>query len=201
MSRIHSTACERNRDPILEVLRDVFPERGLVLEIASGTGMHAAHFAPRLPGLTWQPTDVGEPALASIEAWRAEAGADNLLPPQRLDVLQQPWPVTAADALFNANMIHISPSPVTEGLLRGAAAVLGPDAPMVMYGPFRVGGQFDAPSNAEFDRSLRSRDERWGIRDLEEVQRLAARHGLAFERQIEMPANNLCLVFRRAAAS
>ena len=201
MDRLFSTACERNREPILEVLRDVFPERGLVLEVASGTGMHAVHFAAGLPGVTWQPSDRGADALASVEAWRAHAGLANVLAPIELDVTRRPWPVERADALFNANMIHISPFACTEGLIEGAAAVLADGAPMVLYGPYKIGGEHTAPSNEAFDQSLRGRDPSWGIRDLEEVQRLAAAAGLVFERRVQMPANNHCLVLRREARS
>ncbi len=201
MSRLFSTACERNRAPILEVLRDVLPERGLVLEVASGTGMHAVHFAAALPGVTWQPTDQGADALGSVEAWRAHAGLSNVLPPLELDVTRRPWPVERADALFNANMIHISPIACTHGLIEGAAAVLADGAPMVLYGPYKIGGEHTAPSNEAFDQSLRSRDPSWGIRDLEVVRRLAAAAGLAFERRVQMPANNQCLIFVREARS
>jgi len=197
MSRLYSGACERNRDPILAVLREVFPAEGHALEIAAGTGMHSVHFAAALEGLTWQPTDVDPSALASIEAWRVEEGTDNLRAPVRLDVTEHPWPVDRADALFNANMIHISPFECTEGLIRGAAAVLADGAPMVLYGPYKIGGAHTAPSNERFDQSLRARDPRWGVRDLETVQRLAADAGLTFERRVEMPANNQCVVFRR----
>lgn len=197
MSRLYSAACERNRDPILAVLREVFPEEGLALEIAAGTGMHSVHFAAALSGLTWQPTDVDPDALASIEAWRAEEGTENLRAPIALDVTADPWPVDRVDVLFNANLIHISPFECTEGLVRGAAAVLARGAPMVLYGPYKIGGRHTAPSNERFDRSLRARDPRWGVRDLEEVQELAADAGLTFERRVEMPANNQCVVFRR----
>ncbi|HJL18151.1 MAG TPA: DUF938 domain-containing protein [Sandaracinaceae bacterium LLY-WYZ-13_1] len=201
-ARLFSAACERNRGPILEVLRAVLPDHGRVLEIAAGTGMHAVHFAARLPALDWQPTDADEAALASIAAWR-EAGlrerptSENLRPPLRLDVTAAEWPVDVADALFNANMIHISPWACTVGLFTGAARVLRAGAPMVLYGPYKLDGRHTAPSNARFDASLRARDPRWGVRDLDEVRRLAAEHGFAFERRVEMPANNQTVVFRR----
>lgn len=199
MAKLHSVACERNRDPILEVLLEVFPTEGLALEIAAGTGMHSVHFAPRFPGLTWQPTDVDEDALASIEAWRIEAGVPSLEPPVRLDVTDPVWPVERADAVFNANMIHISPFECTRGLLEGAARVLSDGGPLVMYGPYRVDGVPTAPSNEAFDQSLRSRDPRWGLRRLEEVRAIAAEVGLEYERHVAMPANNLCVIYRRGA--
>lgn len=195
--RIHSGACERNRDPILEVLLEVLPEHGLVLEVASGTGMHSVHFAPRLPRLRWQPTDLGEDALRSIAAWAAAEPSENLLPPLRLDVTSRPWPCERADAIFNANMIHISPFECTEALLDGAAEVLGAGAPLVLYGPFMIDGRHTAPTNEAFDESLRGRDPEWGIRDLGVVEALAAERGLNLERRVQMPANNQILVFRR----
>jgi hypothetical protein len=195
--RIFSVACERNREPILEVLREVLPDAGLVLEIASGTGMHGVHFAPRLPRIQWQPSDADEGALRSIEAWREVEPSENLLPPLRLDVVLPSWPIDRADAIFNANMIHISPFICTIGLFEGASRILGPGAPLLLYGPFMVAGAHTAPSNAAFDESLRSRDPRWGVRDQTVVARSAKDHGFAFERSVDMPANNRILVFRR----
>ncbi|MCB9594281.1 MAG: DUF938 domain-containing protein [Sandaracinaceae bacterium] len=201
MARLHSDACERNRDPILAVLQEVFPREGLALEIAAGTGMHAVHFAPAFPELAWQPTDYADDALVSIEAWRRDAGAPNLRAPLRLDVTADPWPVERADAIFNANMIHISPFACTHGILAGAARVLADGGPLVMYGPYKIGGEHTAPSNARFDESLRARDPSWGVRDLDEVIRLAEAAGLAYERRVSMPANNLCVIYRRRARS
>lgn len=200
MAKLYSAACERNRAPILEILREVLPETGLVLEIASGTGMHAAFMAPALPSIEWQPSDADDEALASIEAWRLESGAPNLRPPVRLDVGAASWPIERADAIFNANMIHISPWAVTLGLLDGAARVLSAGAPLVMYGPYKRGGAHTAPSNASFDESLRARDPSWGVRDLEVVVEEAAARGLDFEQVRELPANNLCVVYRKGAA-
>ena len=199
MTRLHSAACERNRGPILDVLKQVFPAEGTVLEVAAGTGMHAVHFSTHFPKLTWQPTDFTDEALASIAAWREEEGPENLRPPVRLDVLARDWPLEVADAIFNANMIHISPPACTEGLLAGAGRVLAAGAPLALYGPFMIGGQHTAPSNERFDASLKSRDPSWGVRDLDDVKAKAAAHGLAFERTFEMPANNLTVVFRRTA--
>jgi cyclopropane fatty-acyl-phospholipid synthase-like methyltransferase len=190
-------AVARNRDPILTVLREVLPAAGTVLEIASGTGEHAVHFAAALPHLTWQPTDPDAQARSSIAAHAAAAGLTNLLPPLELDASAPVWPVTRADALVSINMIHISPWRATQGLMAGAARVLPAGAPLYLYGPYRRHGQHTAPSNAAFDESLRARDPEWGVRDLNEVAALAAEHGLALQRSVAMPANNLSVIFRR----
>ena len=192
-------AATRNREPILAVLRTVLPERGLVLEVASGTGQHAAWFAQALPGLTWQPSDPDPDALESIAAWRATADLPNLKPPVALDAASPVWPIERADAVLCTNMVHISPWAATQGLLRGAARLLPANAPLILYGPYRRADVPTAPSNEAFDASLRSRDERWGLRDLEAVESEAALNHLRFERLFEMPANNLTLVFRREA--
>ncbi len=197
--RLDYAATGRNREAILDVLRRVLPERGFVLEIASGSGQHAAHFAQHLPGLTWQPTDVEEPALASIAAWAAHEDLSNVLPPIRLSTTDDPWPVASADAIFCANMIHIAPWEAGLGLVAGAGRVLAPGGPLVLYGPFREGGAHTAPSNESFDASLRSRDPSWGVRDLEAVIAAAAPHGLVFDRIVAMPANNRIVVLRRSA--
>lgn len=190
-------APERNKGPILEVLRNVLPPEGLVLEIASGTGQHVVHFARALPGLVWQPSDPDPQMRASIEAWTAGAGLSNVRPPLALDVLVQPWPVAQADALVCINMVHISPWASSEALLAGAASLLPPGAPVVLYGPYRRGGVHTAASNEAFDADLRRRNPEWGVRDLEAVAALAARRRLALEEIVEMPANNLSLVLRR----
>ena len=195
--KLHSAAADRNRGPILEVLREVLPARGLVLEIASGSGQHAIAFAAALPALSWQPSDLDDDALASIAAYRAEAGLPNLLAPVRLDVTAPDWPVAAAFAMVCCNLIHIAPWSACQGLVRGAARLLAPGAPLVLYGPFHIGGRPTAPSNAEFDRSLRARNPSWGVRDLGAVDALAETEGLARERVIAMPANNQSVVFRR----
>ena len=199
--RRHSPAAARNAAPIAEVLHAVLPQRGLVLEIASGSGEHAVHFAREFPGLLFQPSDPEPAALRSIDAWRAEAGLFNLLPAVALDVRAASWPVEAADAILCINMIHISPWFATVGLLRGAAKLLGEGAPLYLYGPYRRAGVETAPSNEAFDESLKARDPEWGLRNLEEVAAEAERHGLALDRIVEMPANNLSAVFRRCAAS
>ena len=187
----------RNAGPIAEVLRDVLPERGLALEVASGTGEHAVHFAREFPKLLWQPSDPEPAALRSIEAWRAEAGLFNLLPPVSLDARAAVWPVDRADAILCINMVHISPWAATAGLLRGAGRLLTAGAPLYLYGPYRQEGVETAPSNEAFDESLRARDPEWGLRRVEEVAEEAAGHGFALEGTVPMPANNLSLLFRK----
>ena len=193
----HAPTTARNRRPLLEVLRGVLPARGLVLEVASGTGEHAVFFAAALPGLTWQPSDPDPDALASIAAYVDEAGLPNLRPPLRLDVHQDTWPIEQADALVCVNMIHIAPWSATEALMRGASRLLAAGAPLVTYGPYRFAGEFTAPSNAEFDASLRARDPAWGVRDLVDVAAAAAQRGLRHAETRALPANNHALVFVR----
>jgi SAM-dependent methyltransferase len=195
-----SPAVARNRDPILAVLRRVLPARGTVLEIASGTGEHAVHFAAGLPHLTWQPTDPDTDALASIAAHRASAQLPNLLAPLVLDACAPTWPVTRADAVVAINMIHIAPWSAAKGLLAGAGRLLAPGGVLYLYGPFKENGRRTAPSNAAFDASLRARDTRWGVRDLDAVAALAREHGLALSERVAMPANNLSLVFECRAS-
>jgi cyclopropane fatty-acyl-phospholipid synthase-like methyltransferase len=190
-------AVARNREPILAALRDVLPATGTVLEIASGTGEHAVHFAAALPHLTWQPTDPDAQARASIAAHAAQAGLANLLPALALDASAPIWPVTRADAIVSINMIHIAPWRAAQGLMTGAARVLPAGAPLYLYGPFRARGQHTAPSNAAFDEGLKARDPEWGVRDLDEVTVLAREHGFSLQRTVAMPANNLSVVFRR----
>ena len=195
--RRSAPAALRNRDPILAVLREVLPAHGLVLEIASGTGEHAVHFATHLPNLTFQPSDPDEGARQSIAAWIAENGVGNMRSPILLDAAAASWPVASADAVICINMVHISPWRATEGLMRGAASLLPSGGPLYLYGPYRRAGVPTAPSNEGFDASLKSRDPAWGLRNLEDVVALAASRGLAFERIVEMPANNLSVVFRK----
>lgn len=187
----------RNAGPIADVLRELLPERGLVLEVASGTGEHVLHFAREFPKLLWQPSDPEPSALRSIEAWRVEAGLFNLLPAVSLDARAAEWPVDRADAVLAINMVHISPWSATAGLMRGAGRLLAPGAPLYLYGAYRRAGVATAPSNAAFDESLKARDPEWGLRDLDDVAAEAGRHGLALERVVEMPANNLSVVFRK----
>jgi SAM-dependent methyltransferase len=187
----------RNRDPILDMLRRVLPAHGLILEIASGSGEHAAYFAKGLPALVWQPSDPDAQALTSIASHRAAAGAANLLAPLRLDVTSARWPVERADAMVCCNMIHISPWSVSEGLMAGAQRTLPPGGVLYLYGPYKIGGRHTAPSNEEFDLSLRARNPEWGIRDLADVTALAGRHGLVLAETVQMPANNQSVIFRR----
>ena len=198
--RRFAPATARNRAPILAVLERVLPERGLVLEIASGTGEHAVAFARALPSLTFQPSDADPEALASIEAWRRHSGPANLRRALPLDVHALPWMlpgIARIDAALCINMIHIAPWSACLALLDGAAAQLAPGAPLVLYGPYREGGIHTAPSNAAFDASLRERDPRWGVRDQGEVAAEAAARGLDLEEVVAMPANNRTLVLRR----
>ena len=187
----------RNADPIAEVLRTILPPRGLVLEVASGTGEHVLQFARSFPKLLWQPSDPDPAALRSIEAWRAESGLFNLLPPVSLDARAADWPVAEADAILCINMVHISPWSATAGLLRGAGRLLGTGAPLCLYGPYRRADVETAPSNEAFDESLKARDPDWGLRDLEAVAAEAATHGLELDRIVEMPANNISAIFRK----
>lgn len=185
---------ERNREPILEVLRDSLPPAARVLEIASGTGEHAVFFASAMPDVQWQPTDRSAEALASIAAWR-ESGPTNMLPPLPLDASDPvSWPVAEIDAVVSINMVHISPWAATQGLMAGAAGLLPADGVLVLYGPFREGGAF-VGGNAAFDADLRARDPAWGVRDIEAVVAEAGQHGLVLRQQITMPAHNLLLVF------
>ena|SRR5436305_1926752 len=194
---LHAAATERNRGPILEVLRRVLPSTGLVLEIASGTGQHAAFFAGAFPALRWQPSDASPPHLESIRAWSAASGATNIAPVLLLDVEREPWPLAHADAIVNINMIHIAPWSAAEALFRGAARLLPAAGVLFLYGPFKRGGQHTAESNQRFDERLRGEDPRWGVRDLDEVQALASLAGFGAAEVVPMPANNFSLVFRR----
>lgn len=206
--RRHMPATLRNREAILAVLRDILPQRllqegGLLLEIASGSGEHAAFMAPQLKPLVWQPTDYEAENLASIDAHASDSrnaagAADNIRPALQLDVTQQTWPVTQCDALLCCNMIHIAPWAAAEGLFAGAGRIMPKDAPLILYGPFRRRGTHTAPSNAAFDESLKGRNPLWGVRCLDtEVQPLAECSGFALDRVIEMPANNLTVIFRK----
>jgi SAM-dependent methyltransferase len=194
-ARRYAGATQRNRVPILDVLRRVLPAQALVLEIASGTGEHAQFFAQSLPAVRWQPSDVDPAALASIATWCAEQA--NVQPPLALDVTDATWPVERADAVVCINMIHITPWPTCDGLMRGASRVLRPGGVLYLYGPYQVGGAHTAPSNAAFDERLRGENPAWGVRDLEAVVASAEAHGLRLAEQVAMPANNFSLVFRR----
>jgi SAM-dependent methyltransferase len=193
----HAPAAARNRKPIRDVLSRVLPAAGRVLEIASGSGEHAVHFARAFPALTWQPSDPSAEARASIAAWRAEAKLENLAPPLALDVSDAAWPEVAggAEAIVCINMVHISPWQATLGLFAGAARVLGPGGVLYLYGPYRFAGVYTAESNAAFDRSLRARDPSWGVRDLDDLTAVARGHGFALADTVAMPANNHSLIF------
>ncbi|MCC8403975.1 class I SAM-dependent methyltransferase [Paraburkholderia sp. MMS20-SJTN17] len=197
--RQHSPSAERNREPILAVLRDALPASGRVLEIASGTGEHAIWFASALPGLDWQPSDADEEARESIAAWCAHAGVANVRAPLALDVHQPDWGIDALDAVVCINMIHISPWSAARALFDGAGRRLVDGGVLYLYGPYRRGGAHTAPSNEAFDQWLKSRDPAWGVRDLEAVVALGDAAGLTCEQVVEMPANNLSLVFRKRA--
>ena len=173
----------------------MLPASGLVLEIASGSGQHVAHFASALPNLRWQPTDLDTALFASIRAWTE--GLANVQEPQTLDVTTSAWPIERCDAVMCANMIHIAPWDACLGMLDGVARTLVGDGPLCLYGPFMRGGAHTAPSNLEFDRSLKQRDPRWGVRDLGDVSKEANCRGFALDRVFDMPANNLTVVFRR----
>jgi cyclopropane fatty-acyl-phospholipid synthase-like methyltransferase len=199
MDKLCSEAAVRNAPPIAAVLARVLPRAGTVLEIASGSGQHVVHFARAFPHLRFQPTDKDQEALRSIEAWRAEAGAENILPALALDVTRSPWPTAEADAILNINMIHISPWEACQALFRGAATLLNDRGLLYLYGPFRIDGRPTAPSNEVFDASLRARNPAWGLRTLGEVERLAETEGFFLEETVDMPANNLSVVFRKRA--
>lgn len=193
----HAPATARNSEPIAAVLEAELPASGTVLEIASGSGEHAVFFARRFPNLLWQPSDLDLDALASIAAWREEGNATNLLPPVQLDASSARWPLERADALVCVNMVHISPWEATEGLLAGAAAILPPGAPLIIYGPFLETEVETAESNIAFDASLKARNPAWGLRDRSKLDLLAERTGFTRSARHGMPANNLTLVYRR----
>ena len=193
-----SPSTARNREPILAVLKSRLPAHGVVLEIAAGAGEHAVYNATALPGLQWRPTDPDPDALASIAAWRDHAAVPNLLAPLPLDAADpETWPADRVDAVVNINMIHISPWSATEGLMAGAGRVLRPGGVLFLYGPYFQPDIETAPSNLAFDLSLKARNPAWGVRRLDEVTALAARHGLHLGERIAMPANNLSLFFRK----
>ena len=193
----HAPATGRNREPIAAVLTEELPETGLVLEVASGSGEHAVHFARTYPRLEWQPSDPDSDALASIAAWREEAGLANLRPPVLLDASARVWPLERADAVLCINMVHISPIAAAEGLAAGAHRLLAPGAPLILYGPYLEAEVETAPSNIAFDLDLKSRNPEWGLRSVEWLDGVVASHGFARTRRVAMPANNLTLVYRK----
>jgi SAM-dependent methyltransferase len=197
-ARMYSPSTQRNQDPILAVLRRVLPLQGLVLELNCGTGEHAAYFARQLTSLTWQSSDIDPVARASAAAHAEAAALPNLRPPCETDATWPEWPVTAAAAILSINMVHIAPWAAFLGLLDGAARTLTPgEGVLFMYGPFKRAGTPIAPSNEQFDRSLQSRNPQWGLRDLDDVIDEAARRGLHCDEVVEMPANNLSVIFSR----
>lgn len=202
----HSPAAERNQGPILAHLLALLPRIGAALEIASGTGQHAAHFAAALPGWTWQPTDQHATHFGSITGWAAQAGGANVRAPLRLDVLNDRWPSEGPafgagvfDLVYCANLLHIAPWACCTGLMQGAAQHLAPGGHLVTYGPYLEDGVPTAPGNLSFDASLRAQDASWGIRRIEDVAAVAAQAGLQLAARHAMPANNLLLVWTHAA--
>lgn len=199
-TRRYAPSAARNRDPILAVLRGYMPKRGLVLEIASGTGEHIAHFAKASSvDVLFQPSDPDPGARASIDAWTSSLGLQNTRPAIALDAASPSWPISNADAVLCINMTHIAPWAATIGLIRGSAKILRHGGMLYLYGPYRRHGHHTAPSNAAFDRDLCARNLEWGVRDLEAVAELAAAHGFAPPFIKAMPANNLSVIFRRLA--
>ena len=197
--RREAPAVARNREVIAEALADELPAAGLVLEVASGTGEHAVHFARRFPHLQWQPSDPDAEALESIAAWREHEGLANVLPPIAIDTTGGDWPIVAADAVLCINMVHISPLAATEGVLRQSARLLPAGTPLIFYGPYIEDDVETAPSNLEFDEWLKARDPGFGLRTLGWLDALALGHGFERTRRIAMPANNLTLVYRKRA--
>ena len=195
--RWQSPSAERNKDPILGVLRRVLPPQGTVLEIASGTGQHIVHFAKAFPQFTWQPSDADAEMRESIGIRVQGEGLANVALPLELDVIALPWPARKADAVVCINMTHVAPWPATEALFQGASTLLPPGHVLFLYGPYRRSGGHTAPSNERFDADLRARDPAWGLRDLEAVSEAAASAGFALAEIVDMPANNFSLVFRR----
>jgi SAM-dependent methyltransferase len=201
----YAESCEKNKEPILAVLKEIFADRKRVLEIASGTGQHAVYFGRALPHLTWQPSELAQ-NLAGIQAWLDEAQLPNVLAPLALDVNDAHWDVNDAhwqvadvDAIFNANTVHIISWPEVERLFAHIARVIAPGGYVCLYGPYNYGGNFTSESNARFDDWLKSRDPNSGVRDFETVNRLAASHGLELLRDIAMPSNNRILVWTAQA--
>ncbi len=190
----YAESCEKNKEPILGVLKEIFAQRKHLLEIASGTGQHAVHFARELPHLTWQPTELAQ-NLPGIRAWLDEANLPNVSPPLAIDVNDTHWPVPTPDGIFNANTVHIISWPEVERLFAHIARVIAPGGGVCLYGPYNYGGEFTSESNARFDAWLKSRDPNSGVRDFEAVDQLAASHGLELVRDIAMPSNNRMLVW------
>ena len=195
--RLFSPSAERNKGPISEVLSQVLPERGLVLEVGSGTGQHVVQFARAMPKLFWQPSERDADCLRSIRGWVLVEALTNVRPPLHLDVNALPWPVDSAVALVCINTLHIAPWSAAEALFSGGKSLLSGGGLLCLYGPFKREGRHTSPSNEDFDRSLKSRNPEWGLREVEAVAAEAEARGLRFERLFEMPANNVTLLFRR----
>ena len=193
-----TSSAERNKDPILAVLARVLPRRGVVLEIASGTGQHILHFANALPGLAWQPSDRDPELRESIALRVKEQQLANVNRPINLDVTRLPWPLQTADAVVCINMIHVAPWSATLALLEGAKALLPTQHVLFLYGPYRRFGQHTSRSNEQFDSDLRAHDPEWGVRDLEAVSEAAASSGFVLAEVVEMPANNFSVIFKRS---
>jgi SAM-dependent methyltransferase len=193
-----TSSAERNKDPILAVLARVLPRRGVVLEIASGTGQHILHFANALPGLAWQPSDRDPELRESIALRVREEQLANVNRPINLDVTRLPWPLQTADAVVCINMIHVAPWSATLALLEGAKALLPTQHVLFLYGPYRRFGQHTSKSNEQFDSDLRAHDPEWGLRDLEAVSEAAASSGFVLAEVVEMPANNFSVIFKRS---
>jgi len=192
----YSEACERNKEPILEVLREVFADRKSVLEIGSGTGQHAVYFGRNLRHLVWQTSDLPE-NHPGIQAWLEEASLPNVLAPIAIDAKNPVWPVDTVDAIFSANAVHIMSFDEVIGMFSGIDRVLAEGGVVCLYGPFNYGGKFTSESNAQFDQWLKARNPLSGVRDFEALDSLAKDHGLRLWKDVSMPSNNRCLVWKR----
>ena len=193
-----AAAPEENWQPLAEVIKEYLPAAGKVLEIASGTGQHAAYFTAQFSNLIWQPTDQDEELIISIEAWRKHTNLENFLPAQKLDVRWKDWRLGDFDAIFNANMVHISPWECTLGLMEGVGRYLTSGGRFLQYGPFFRKNIPGADSNLSFDEMLRSRNPDWGVRFVEDIEDIASKHGLALLKQVEMPRDNHTLIFEKS---
>lgn len=199
----HAPATDRNREPILAVLKDCLPDHGTILEIASGSGQHTIYFINHMPGHYWQPSDPDEESRNSISAWWWDVQLNNILPPLNINTQDDVWPIETVkiplpvSAIVCINMTHISPWQSTIGLMKGAARILPTDGILYLYGPYKIDGKHTAPSNELFDINLRSKNPKWGVRDLNDMKNLALEHGLSFVKTVDMPANNLSVIFKK----
>ncbi|MFK7815737.1 MAG: DUF938 domain-containing protein [Gammaproteobacteria bacterium] len=192
--KLYSESCEQNKQPILDILQEVFKDRKTVLEIGSGSGQHAVYFTKHLKHLIWQPSDLAE-YLPSIQAWVTEAAIDNLNDPIELDVLNQPWKLSMVDAIFTANSLHIMSWVMVEQFFKGVGDMLAPSGKLLIYGPFSYAGAHTSDSNARFDQYLQHQNSLSGVRDFDALDRLAKQHGLMATKDFDMPANNRCLLW------